>query len=150
MKTTSSAAPAASAEGPGKAPSLIVYAGPGDQSVAGGPGKDELRGGAGNDTLAGEANRDTLDGGTGDDLLRGGGGSDVFVFSAGHDTIADFDAMDRWRDRIDVADPDLVTIGGAPGTGDVLLTDGVTGGTLVLQGLSYTDFTAAEISRWFI
>jgi Ca2+-binding RTX toxin-like protein len=150
MKTTSSAAFAASANGQGKAPSLIVFAGPGDQSVAGGLGKDELRGGSGNDTLAGEGGRDTLDGGTGDDLLRGGDGWDVFVFSAGHDSVADFDAMGRWRDHIDVVDPDLVTIGEAPGTGEVLLTDGATGGTLLLQGVSYADFTAAEMSRWFI
>ena len=148
MKTTSIAAPAASISAQGKMSGMYVVGDLGPESLAGGAGPDWLDGSTGDDTVAGGAGRDTLNGGAGNDLLSGGDGRDVFVFSAGHDTITDFDAQGRWRDQIDVLDPSQVTIDVA-GT-DVLLTDGVTGGTLLLEGVAFADFTAAEISRWLI
>nr|WP_011116776.1 calcium-binding protein [Ruegeria sp. PR1b]AAN05170.1 RB149 [Ruegeria sp. PR1b] len=81
----------------------VVYAGAGDDSVLAGTGADEVYGGAGDDTIDADAGADTIYGGAGDDQVALGGGdtdADVFVFSAGNDSVTEFETG---TDKIDVS-----------------------------------------------
>lgn len=84
--------------------SNTLWAGGGDDKVAGNIGRDTLYGEAGNDTLNGGlgndylyggADNDTLDGGADNDTLRGEAGNDVLQGSAGNDTLEGGDDDDR-------------------------------------------------------
>ena len=108
-----------------------AWGGAGDDRFFGGTGNDILSGEDGQDSLYGGAGFDTLIGGAGDDLLVGDFNADRFVFEAGHghDTIADFDAINGFE-LIDFANFSGFN---APGTvlsvaeqvgGDVLITTG--------------------------
>lgn len=74
-----------------------IYAGDGDDRLAGsegaetffgGRGNDELFGGGGNDILWGQDGNDTLRGSAGDDLLIGGSGDNILDGGEGRDTVA--------------------------------------------------------------
>jgi uncharacterized delta-60 repeat protein len=54
-----------------------------------------IEGTSGADKLKGAKGWDTLDGLGGDDKLTGGDGLDTFIISAGHDTVADFNALGK-------------------------------------------------------
>lgn len=64
--------------------------GAGSDRLLGNKGSDALYGGGGKDKLFGNKGKDYLDGGAGRDVMTGGKGADEFVFSAGSDTIRDF------------------------------------------------------------
>ena len=66
--------------------------------MLGGIGNDTLIGGLGNDDLAAGEGSDYLNGGAGNDMLRGGEGDDRFVFTAGLDTVRNFDRDDDMID----------------------------------------------------
>jgi Ca2+-binding RTX toxin-like protein len=94
---------------------FTVFAGTGDDAIAGGAMNDWIAGNAGADRLFGMGGRDTLVGGAGADQLRGGAGADTFRYTAvgdstagARDAILDFAAG---QDRID-----LGAIDAAPGT----------------------------------
>lgn len=81
----------------------VVYAGAGDDEVAAGTGNDEVYGGDGDDTIDGDTGADTIYGGAGDDEVSLGGtdgAADLFVFSAGNDTVSEFETG---TDQIDVS-----------------------------------------------
>lgn len=78
-------------------PTVIVWAGAGNDRVLGGAGKDLIYGDGGNDTLDGRGGDDRLLGGAGNDRLLGGGGRDVLLGEAGNDVLsggADRDILD--------------------------------------------------------
>jgi uncharacterized delta-60 repeat protein len=54
-----------------------------------------IEGSSGADNLKGAKGWDTLDALGGDDKLTGGDGLDTFIISAGHDTVADFNALGK-------------------------------------------------------
>ena len=68
------------------------YGGEGDDKFYGNKNADYLSGGNGNDLLKGANGNDILTGGKGDDKLYGGKGQDIFWYSAGNDTIFDYEA----------------------------------------------------------
>jgi hypothetical protein len=62
---------------------LLVYGGPGNDSITGGAGADLLFGGAGDDLINGGDGDDQLDGGPGSNTLWGDDGNDVLSCAAG-------------------------------------------------------------------
>jgi len=65
----------------------VIYAGSGDDQVAGGAGADYIQGNDGKDFLGGEDGNDTLLGGAGNDSLFGGGDSDYLDGGTGNDSL---------------------------------------------------------------
>jgi Ca2+-binding RTX toxin-like protein len=72
----------------------VVYAGPGDDRVAGDGGPDVLYGGTGTDHLNGGADPDQLLGQAGGDLLNGGGSDDSLAGGNGNDLLTGGEAAD--------------------------------------------------------
>lgn len=68
-----------------------------DDKVFAGDGNDAVAGHAGNDWLEGQAGADTLTGGAGSDTLLGGHGDDLYAFATGSgaDWLADADGVGR-------------------------------------------------------
>jgi Ca2+-binding RTX toxin-like protein len=65
----------------------VLFAGGGEDEVAGKAGNDMLDGGSGNDDLWGGSGNDRLSGGNGDDMLTGGFGADRLDGGKGNDTL---------------------------------------------------------------
>lgn len=118
-----------------------LFGGLGDDVLNGNTGDDDLNGSSGNDILSGGEGADRLNGGTGTDILTGGEGADVFVFTAGDDTITDFNNIDG--DTIEI---DASLVGGNDATqlltnnativdGDTVITFG-NGDTLTIEGVA--------------
>lgn len=133
----------------GKPVPLPILGGSDDDALPGSAAQDLILGRGGSDTLTGLGGNDVLDGGEGNDVLTGGTGRDTFVFAAGHDVVTDFDPLNRGSERIDVADPALVAIA-ADAKGYVMLIDGATSATLVLEGVMLADFTTNQIHHWIV
>lgn len=74
---------------------VMVFAGGGDDTLAGGAGNDRINGGVGRDFLSGGAGSDILNGGAGDDRLAGGAGRDTFLFVKGQISDGPGDALDQ-------------------------------------------------------
>ena len=127
---------------------ISIYAGFGNDLIAGASGSDYLRGQQGsdllsglngNDTIEGASGADTLIGGTGIDVLYGGTGRDIFQFAttsvsapATPDRIMDFEAAGvGLGDLIDLA---VIDADGALGAQDSFLFNFVG-----LAGLSLID-----------
>lgn len=70
---------------PGFSINDIIYAGAGDDNVAGLTGDDELYGEEGDDHIDGGSGEDTIYGGSGNDTIETGSGSDLVIDSAGDD-----------------------------------------------------------------
>lgn len=70
----------------------VIYGARGNDVLIGAGGDDSLNGGSGSDRLFGGTGRDRLTGGSGSDELTGGTGADSFVFAKGSatDTVLDF------------------------------------------------------------
>jgi len=124
-----------------------VFGGGGDDDLTGGSGGDLLFNGAGNDTVRGGSEGDTLWGGGGDDLLTGGIGADVFAFGTanGNDTVTDFTPGE---DSLLVtsagfADFDAFLAAASDGPDGVTIAFAET--TILLQGLSLSDLSAADV-----
>ena len=79
-----------------------LFGGAGDDTLNGGAGNDMIRGGAGDDTLNGDADNDTLNGDGDNDTLNGGVGDDTLFGGAGDDTLngdADNDTLNGDADN---------------------------------------------------
>lgn len=63
---------------------IALYGNDGNNHLTGNGAANRIQGGAGDDVI---------DGGAGDDDLTGGGNADIFVWSAGNDTIQDFEVV---------------------------------------------------------
>ncbi|KIC21558.1 CAP domain-containing protein [Leisingera sp. ANG-Vp] len=127
-----------------------LSAGSGSDQLFGGDGRDQLRGGLGSDQLQGGnhgdrlwAGRgyDTLDGGNGNDRLTGEGGGDIFVFSAGNDTVTDFQ-ISQYGEKIDLdgaagisSFDDLAANHAVQSGSDVVITD-TNGNSLRIEDVS--------------
>jgi Ca2+-binding RTX toxin-like protein len=79
-----------------------IFGGAGNDTINTGAGNDMIFGGSGDDAITTGAGDDTVDSGTGDDTttLTGAAGTDVIIFTAGNDTIVNFDTT---VDKIDVS-----------------------------------------------
>ncbi len=66
---------------------MTVYAGAGDDVIAGGSGNDVLYGGDGDDIISGGAGNDYLSGDNGNDILGGDSGSDRLDGGNGNDVL---------------------------------------------------------------
>ena len=119
-----------------------AYGGSGNDSFSGGGQNDSLFGGAGADFMFGGANKDTIRGGTGNDELWGDGGADRFVFADGDggDVINDFNLG---SDKIDVADPSLVTFQDAGGNTRMFYGPGFD--SIMLFGVDFNDAALIDI-----
>ena len=131
-----------------------IFGGQGDDTIVGrngndvldgAGGRDTLDGGGGDDTLIGGGGADTLTGGDGDDMLSGGAARDTFRFSAGADSISDFDDdllhfdESLWGGGAKTQS-ELHAYAGVQG-GDIVIDFGA-GHTLTLTG--YTDLAALD------
>lgn len=122
----------------------------GNDTLNGGDGEDTLRGGDGDDKLKGGKSNDVLRGQIGNDILTGGDGDDIFVFSEGHDTVTDFDAVSR-SEKIDLGDftfvadfNRLILDGYLTQLGkNVVLSDNK-GNSMTLQDCILTDFDPSD------
>ncbi|WP_432448299.1 M10 family metallopeptidase C-terminal domain-containing protein [Aliiroseovarius marinus] len=130
----------------------FLYGSAGNDVLVGGNGNDRLYGGDHDDQLGGSSGDDILSGGSGADLLTGGLGADVFEFTAGNDTIVDFNRSERDTIRIKaslVATTDAaqflidnaeIVNGNAVITldnGDSLTVNGVTGLTALADDIQF-------------
>lgn len=103
---------------------------------------------AGNDRLDGGRGDDVLNGGGGDDVLTGGQGKDDFVFgpASGHDRITDFSNQDGILfDGVvgvdDFSDLVFTAIGG-----DVLVSWGDSGASILLEGTRVRELDAGDFA----
>lgn len=119
----------------------LVYGNLGDDTLFGGSGADTMRGGQANDSLSGGAGNDFVSGDRGDDTMTGGGGADLFHSSidAGIDRVLDFSLSEGDRIMFDPGTTFTVAQVGA----DTVIT--VTGGTVVLVGISMTSLLPTSI-----
>ncbi|MDZ7908617.1 MAG: calcium-binding protein [Gemmobacter sp.] len=123
-----------------------LWAGAGHDSLAGQGGHDSLMGEAGRDTLLGGIGNDTLNGGYGSDTLTGGSGADLFQFrnGAGRDVITDFQTG---IDRIDiegVSQLNQLRFLAAEGGTRILWFAELTGGSILVQGVTLADLRDAD------
>lgn len=111
-----------------------VWAGSGDDTVAGSAGNDELNGNSGSDRIWGRAGDDKIFGESGDDKIRGGPGDDTLNGDAGADDINGSSGDDNV-----VGGDGADTLRG--GTGDDLLR-GDAGDDLLISGNGGSDFVS--------
>lgn len=136
-----------------------IHGGSGNDYIEGGDGADFIQGGPGDDEIYGGNGADKISGGTGSDKLWGGEGADTFLI--GHsdlfredvngvnpkppaiDTIMDFNFSEG--DRIDVVKPAnwSVDLTADNSVDTHLVNSDAPGGSLVLKGISYSDFDHA-------
>ncbi|QDQ83739.1 hypothetical protein FNZ07_21510 [Paraburkholderia megapolitana] len=93
----------------------------------------------GNDSMYGSSGADMLDGKGGNDYISGGGGNDTFVFDAGYGQLEiQEEDTNQARDNLlllhGVASTALTTRA-AQGGGNLVLTDGVSGDQITLDGV---------------
>ncbi|SMX29592.1 Bifunctional hemolysin/adenylate cyclase precursor [Pelagimonas phthalicica] len=131
----------------------VILAGNGNDRLWGGGGNDELHGGAGNDRLTslGDGGQVILNGGTGNDSLQGGYSDDIVIFAPGDgaDILRDFTAGGT-TDHIDLTAfgstfesfEDVMAAATQVG-GDVLFDFG-NGDSILIRGVSLSDFTPAD------
>ena len=107
----------------------------GDDILSGDDGADTLYGGDGNDVLYGGAGDDILLSGSGEDFLYGGAGNDIYHFSSGSGVkhLADDSGF-----NILVLD-DMVLGGVHLSLGSLMISTGVAGDELHLDGVDYND-----------
>lgn len=127
-----------------------LYGQAGDDRFFGGIGNDHLFGNLGNDTMRGGAGFDRVDGGVGNDFLFGNFNADTFVFSNGHgnDTIADFDANNRFE-RLDFSNlnvlnsvADVLDAGTQVGVNYLIQTGA--GNSVLLRGVNEAHLDASD------
>ncbi|KKN78160.1 hypothetical protein LCGC14_0352610 [marine sediment metagenome] len=119
----------------------LVNGGQGNDLVFGGQGNDLVFGGQGDDQIFGDLGNDLLSGDFGNDTMTGGEGADTFLFrlGQGNDVVTDFDFATG--DRLDLQGQ---TYTSAETAGSVTLTLSG-GGTIVLQGVPESDFSASYL-----
>lgn len=66
---------------------LVVFGGPGSDTLSGSSGADKFNGGTGNDRVFGNENKDVLSGNDGSDMVGGGTGNDLVSGNDGSDVI---------------------------------------------------------------
>jgi serralysin len=112
-----------------------------DDTLYGEDGADILLGGSGRDQLFGGRGDDILDGGSGRDILTGGAGADIFVFNSSNarDRVTDFDVTE---DKVDVIDPNLISVVSHKGHAALLMDDG---SMLVLADVSVESIVLDDI-----
>lgn len=123
-----------------------------DYAISSG-GEDVFEGRGGNDTLIGGSGADTFDGGDGNDVLQGGGGADTFFFSAGADSIRDFNPDDGdilviradFQDAGNATFADLLDNAVESTTGLTIFSES-TGSSLFLAGIAKADLSAGDVT----
>lgn len=129
----------------------VLIGGAGDDALNGADANDTLGGGAGDDFIDGGSGADLIFGGAGDDTMKGGNGSDVFVFRRGHgdDVIQDFQNN---VDKLDLRFFGLTATtlkndhAKASGTGVLIDLRALGGGTIQVDGLTYAQLDAADLT----
>jgi Ca2+-binding RTX toxin-like protein len=93
-------------------------------------------GGSGNDTLTGTGAAERFDGKGGNDFVNGGGGSDTFVFNSGYGHLEIDEAYANGQQPILQLGTGITasTLQVTASGGNLLLTDGVTGDQITLDG----------------
>lgn len=129
----------------GEAGHDLVSGGFGADLVTGGQGRDTLIGGGGNDRLEGGGWSDRLEGELGADILSGGSGADIFVFkeNGGRDTITDFQVNEDHL-LFDTANDNTFNDLNLVNSGRGLWIEW-SGGSLLLEGLSSSDFDRGDV-----
>lgn len=126
-----------------------MFAGGGDDVAFGGMGDDFIWGMAGNDVIRGGEGNDTIAAGPGSDALYGELGADTFIFygNGGENRIMDFNGAEgdrlnlsrsTWISTFGNLTPEQIenTFGSLDTDGNVTLTLGTSGTTIILVGVT--------------
>ncbi len=117
------------------------YGDKGDDNLYGNKNADYLSGGNGDDLLKGAGGNDTLAGGKGDDKLYGGKGQDGFWYSAGNDTVFDYE---EGTDTIRIKGTAVNSVEAA---GKDTVLNFKNGGTLTVKNMAGKELTYVDAKK---